>query len=205
MTEKALTVFNDERFEKDARLGMSKVDPMDIRPPSIMLRQKTSEPELFKDGKGKLAEVGEYFHAGRCKVLPSFECYFVFAAKSEKVNKYRAEDGPQEQYAAIGMMADDMTPFSMLFRGTARYALSPLFTATVSLHRPMYAIKVRVESREIHGEQNTWSVPVVKVQGPETDQEKLATLYELAYKLDSNADKVVAESDDDDGTDPVNF
>ncbi len=193
----AASVFDPARLATDAKIGMSKVDPMDIRPPSVLMCQALSDKELFTNLDGKTAEVGEFFHTGRGEIMESFECYFVFAGKSKAVNKNKPEEGEKPIYRAIGCMADDLTPFAMTFRSSSLYCLSPLFTATVAQKRPMYSLLCKLEKRDVHGEKRTWPVPALRVVGPENDEAKLAVLYDLAMRLDQNAD-AVAEDDLDD-------
>ncbi len=196
-TKSEVVTFTHERLEADARLGMSKVDPLDIRPPAVLMCQALSDKDLFTDARGARAEVGQFFHTGRQTIMDDFEAYYVFAGKSSAINKRKPEDGPKPIYRAIGCMADDLTAFSMTFRSSSLFTLSPLFTATVGLKRPMYAIKVRMEMREVSGEKSKWPVPALKIVGPEEDPVKLEQLHDLALRLDQQSDAVVAEPDDD--------
>jgi len=40
-TRKAVVKYDDARLERNVNVGMRGVDPMDIRPPQILLLQKT--------------------------------------------------------------------------------------------------------------------------------------------------------------------
>ena len=193
--EMALTV--KEQRLADLKVGMQRVDPSDIRPPAVLLRQKSSEAEAYKDAKGKMAKLGEYYHTGRQTIMDKVGCYFVFAAKSMAKNKRKPDEPEKPLYRAIGCMADDLTPFSMIFRSSSLYTLSPLFTYAVSHNKPMYAVQCTLTTKELSNTEGSWHIPVLSIEGIETKDAKLDKLYELAKQLDSKAQEVVDTDEDD--------
>ena len=194
--ETAMVKYNNEYLESQAKLGMSKVDPKDIRPPQIKLIQKSSALEDFLDAEGKPAKVGEFYHTGRLQRLKSFECYILYAAKGTYKNRLKPELGILCQYSAIGAMADDLSMFGMVFRSSALFTLSPLFTAVVSQKRPMYAIRVKFETKELTGEKGTWFIPVLRILREEEDEVTLDLLEKQAKLFDQKADDIVPEEEE---------
>jgi len=196
--KKELVLYNKEYLQGQQGVGMSRVDPKDIRPPEVRLIQKSSDFNSFADSHGKVPITGQFFHNGRLEIFDSFECYLIFAAKSTYIDKRKPEEGEKEQYRVIGAMADDSTLFGMVFRSSSLYTLSPLFTATVAGKRPMYSIKVKFETKELQGEKGTWRIPVLRIIGFEEDSKKLRELEEMALRYDSQADKIAEQKEEED-------
>jgi hypothetical protein len=184
-------------FSGDLNVGMAKVDPLDIRPPMILLVQKSSAVEDFVDQDGQTPKVGQFFHNGKMEILDSFECYFLFAAKGTYVNKRKPEEGERPQYKAIGAMADDLTLFAMNFRSSALYTLSGVFMVTKAMCRPMYSLRCLVEVKGLENEQGKWWIPVIRRIEPEKDAEKLKRLQKMARALDSKAERIVADDEEE--------
>jgi hypothetical protein len=198
MAEKSLTKYDKEWLRENLTVGIKGIDKTDIQPPQILLIQKTSNLTEFVDTEGKTPKVGQFFHTGKMKIYDAVDCYFVFAAKKRYFD--RREDPPvqKDQYITFGILKESNTMFGMRFRSTAINALSPLFTAVFSQNVPMFAFNIKVESKEIQGDQGTWVVPAVRVGDVETDQELLNKLHKFALKFDERAESYVAEPDEDD-------
>lgn len=198
-TGKEIAVVSDKELTEMARVGMTKVDPLDIRAPQILLAQKLSDFGNLMQADGEVAKIGEYFHTGKMKILKDFECYFLFAAKTTYKDKRKPEEGEKEQYKVIGAMGDDLSIFGMTFRSSALYALGSLFSVAVSNNKPMFLYRCRVETKTLQNDKGEWLIPVVRVVGEETDQAKKIVLVNLARGFDENADKVLQkESQEDD-------
>ncbi len=189
--------YGEAELTQDSMIGMSKVDMADIRPPQILLIQKSSDEEAFRDPNGEKPSVGQFFHTGKMQIMDSFECYFLFAAKGKYVNKNKPEEGEKDQYRAIGVMADDLSTFGMVFRSSALFCLSSLFTAALSQHRPMFSIRVKIETKTLENEKGRWYVPVCRVQDVEGDFGKLKTLSDLAKRYDRKADEIIKEDQEE--------
>jgi len=197
-TKKAITKTTSEKdivasLEGDQNIGMSKVDPADIRPPMILLIQKSSSTEDFTDSGGNTPKLGQFFHNGKMKILDSFECHILYAEKGTWVNKRKPELGKLPQYRAIGAMADDNSLFAMVFRSSSLYTLSGLFTATKSMKRPMYSLKLTIENKMLENKDGKWWIPVVRKIEKENRASKLMELYELAHGLESKAQTIEEE------------
>jgi len=186
-------VYGENRLRENKTVGMSKVDPADIRPPQILLAQKLSDFSLMTDKAGAEAAIGQYFHTGKQEIYDTFECYCLFAAKTQYIDRRKPEEGKKDQYQVIGVMAEDETLFGMNFRSSAQFALSKLFTTVHSLNRPMYSIKCQIEAKELSGEKGNWFVPVIRIKEPETDPEKLLRLEEKAKAIDQRAEQITTE------------
>ena len=191
--KKTLVSYSKARLEQNVDVGMRGVDPMDIRPPQILLLQKSSDLSQFIDGKGRQAKVGQFFHTGKNQIYDSFECYFLFAAKSKYVSKQKPQEGEKDQYKSIGVMADDLTLFAQVFRSTALYTLSRLFSSVKTQRRPMYSFLVKIETKELSGELGTWFVPVLRILGKEADVNKLLILEEQAKALDLRTEEMSSD------------
>ena len=197
----SMVKYKEEYLASQAKLGMSKVDPKDIRPPQIRLIQKSSTLGDFMDAEGNPAKVGQFFHTGRLQILKTFEAYLLFAAKGKYTNRLKPELGILLQYTAIGAMADDLSMFGMTFRSSALFTLSPLFTSVISQKRPMYSIKVRFETKELTGEKGSWFIPVLRVLEAETDEVTLDILEKQALMFEQKAsDMVVPEEEGEEKT-----
>jgi hypothetical protein len=203
--ENQVVKYDEARLKENYNIGMKKVDPADIRPPTILLIQKSSDLTLFQDTGGKTPTIGQFFHNGRMAIYDNFDCYFIFAAKSKYVDKRKQEDGEKDQYRAIGAMADDLSLFSMVFRSSSLYTLSPLFTSVTGLKRPLFSIKCHVETKELTGDKGTWTVPVCRITGPESDGVKLEELEMMARKFDAMASNEVQGGDEEIPPDPVSM
>jgi hypothetical protein len=193
---KAVVEYGKDRLAQNAGIGMKGVDPMDIRPPQILLAQKSSNLADLVDRNGKTAEIGDFYHTGRFEILKSFDCYFLFAAKSKYVNRRKPEEGEKDQYKALGCLADDYSLFGMTFRSSALFTLSKLFSTAMSSKRPMYSILCHIEVKMLSGEKGDWYIPVLRVAKLEDDPEKLIFLEDLSKGLDSHAPEVTDEDID---------
>lgn len=193
--EKGIQVYDADRLAKNANVGMSRVDPEDIRPPQMLLIQKSSTLEDFKTSEGQTPKVGNYFHTGELKIYDDFECYFIYAAKSEYLDRRKPKEGRKAQYRALAVTADDLSLFAMTFRSSALYALSPLFGIAKAQKRPMYSIKCKVETKMLSGEKGDWYVPVVRIEKLETDSGTLVFLEDMAknFNVRTDEDKEVAD------------
>jgi|SRR3990167_1860775 len=196
-TGTGLVKYGEAELAKDSMTGMSKVDMADIRPPQILLIQKSSELADFVDTQGNQPKVGQFFHTGKMEILDSFECYFLFAAKGKYVNKIKPEEGEKDQYRTIGASADDLSTFGMVFRSSALFCLSGLFTASLSQKRPMFSIRVKIETKTLENEKGKWFVPVCRIQEPEQDFDKLKVLAEIAKRYDRKADVIVSDEEEE--------
>lgn len=185
------------KLADDVNVGMSKVDPLDIRPPMVLLIQKSSSLEDFTDEQGNTPKLGQFFHNGKMKIIDSFDCYILFAAKSTWNNRRKPELGPLPQYKAIGACAIDFTMFAMNFRSSALYTLSGLFTAAKSMNRPMYSLKCTIEAKSLENKDGKWWIPAVRKIEAENDPEKLKKLYDMAHALDVKADKIAEEQEEE--------
>lgn len=196
-TEKSLSITDLGEYTK---VGMSKVDPNDIRPPQIILVQKSSDLSLLEDKDGNIPKVGQFYHTGKKIINDSFVCHILFAAKSKYTNRRQTlPDGSNpvlDQYQIIGVLKD-MSLFGMNFRSTALFALSSLFTAVQSQNLPMFSFNVEIENKSLKGDKGEWFVPVVRVGKVEEDTNLLKNLLEMASRFDSNADKVASSISSD--------
>jgi len=188
--EKAITKYDEARLAQNRALGMRGVDPIDIRPPSILLAQKLSDFSLMVDKNGKTAKIGEYFHTGKLAIFKTFECYFLYAAKSKYIDRRRPEEGEKDQYKTLGVLASDFSLFAMTFRSSALFCLSSLFGIAAANKRPMFSFLVRMETKEISGEKGTWLVPVCRIVKPEDDAEKLLLLEDQARAFEKRGEQM---------------
>ena len=187
---KEIQKYDKERLLENAGIGMSKVDPKDIRPPRILLLQKSSSFSDFIDNTGKTAKVGQFFHTGKMKTYETVKCNFLFAAKGKYQD--RREDPPKEkeQYQALAVLAEDDTLFAITFRSSALYALSPVFGIASSQRVPMFALNCEIETKKLSGEKGEWLIPVIRVIGVKADERRLAYLEEYAKQFDAKADEL---------------
>lgn len=189
-----------------ANVGMSKVDPQDIRPPQIILVQKSSDLSVLQDAEGNTAKVGQFYHTGKKQIRDQFNCHILFAAKGTYVDRRKVLPNGEhpiiDQYKVIGVL-NDLSMFGMNFRSTALWALSSLFTASNSQKMPMFAFNLVVESKLLKGEKGDWYVPVVRVGQVEEDPAILKKLLEMAVRFDANADKIVSETEEEEPTTEV--
>jgi len=203
---KALAVYGKDRLEQNARVGMKGVDPMDIRPPQILLAQALSDFDQLTDQDGKQAKIGQFFHTGKLKIYNSFECYFLFAAKSKYINRRKPEKGELDQYKVLGVMVDGLSLFAMTFRSSSLYTLSPLFGMATSRKRPMYSFVCEIKTKMLSGEKGDWFIPVLRIKSPEKNPEKLVLLEEQARKFDLRTEEFTEKDLDaiDKGTEKKN-
>ena len=129
---------------------MSKVDPLDIRPPTVLLVQALSDKTEMVNKNGKEAKDGQFFHTGKKKVWDTFDCYILFASKGTYIDRRKPDEGEKDKYSAIGILKEDIeeTPplfFGMSFKVSSLFALSPLFQAVQSQHAPMFSFNVTFE------------------------------------------------------------
>ena len=192
-------VLSEDSLSKYSNVGMSKVDPMDILPPQILLIQKTSDLSMMQDTEGKTPKLGQFFHTGKKAIYDTFEGYIVFAGKSEYTNRRQTNpDGSHpilRQYKVIGVMKEDLSMFGMSFRSTAFYALSNLFTISKTQKKPMFAFNVMFENKKISGDKGEWFVPVVRVNELETDNKVLQKLLTIALSFEKKAEEVIGNSE----------
>jgi len=197
-TDKGIVKYDEQRLKENAALGMRGVDPADIRPPSILLAQKSSDFSMMIDRNGNVAQIGQYFHTGKLQVFCAFEGYILYAAKSKYLDKRNLGKGKQDQYKILGVMADDFSLFAMTFKSSSLYCLTSLFGIAASNQRPLYSYRIRMETKELSGEKGTWTVPVCRIVAPEKDTEKLLMLEDQARAFDK---KVPVEENEEELTD----
>ena len=193
----AVVTYNDQWAKDHMHMGMSGVDPKDIRPPQILLVQKSSKLKDMKSTDGKIPVPGQFFHTGKFQIMDSFECYVLSATKSKFVNRNKKDEPVEDQYTIVGLMKSDLSIFGMRFTGTSLWALSPLFTATVAQKRPMCNFNVTMETKFIEGKQNDWFVPVPRIGVPETDASVMNEVMLLATQLDKKVETIIEKDDDE--------
>ncbi len=181
----------------DFKIGIRYVDKDDIRPPSILLINQSSKTDNFIDQNGNKPSPGEFYHTGTLRILQEFDCYFIWAAKSNYIDKRKIELGEQPIYKAIGIMADDFSIFGMRFKSSSLYTLSPLFTAVMANQKAMYSFKCKISSKLISGKKGYWYIPVLRVSGIEEDKEKLTILRKMATDYDKLGTRVAPQEDGD--------
>lgn len=192
--------YNDEYFKKIYNIGL-KIEKSDIKPPTIILIQKSSDTSKMTTAEGEVPKPGEYFHTGRLEIMKEFNCHFIFVAKSFYHDKRKPEGEPKPQFKAIGVMADDFSVFGMTFKGTYLYTLSSLFTAVTSQEKPMFLFKCRMEAKQISGAKGDWFVPVLRLEGIEEDENKIKILEEIAKTYDK-AKPIVEENENEEKVSP---
>lgn len=190
--------FGENQLKEEQGVGMRNIDPLDIRPPSILLVQGLSDVSLMLDKNGSAPKIGQYFHSGRLEIFDNFECYFLYAAKSSYIDRRHPEEGEKYQYKAIGAMADDLSTFAMTFKGSAVYTMSTLFTASVGLKRPMYSIKIKMETKELQNEKGTWKIPVIRLVKEDADFLKYEKLSQMAKAIDRKFKEESPEIEEED-------
>jgi len=195
--EAALVKYDAERLRRNQGVGMKGVDPKDIRPPTILLMNPLSKVESFVDKDGNNPKAGEFFHNGTLRILPEFECYFIWAGKGEFRDKRFPEKGVQQMYRAIGMMVDDFSIFGMSFKVSSLYTLSPLFTAVSANKRGMYSIKCKIQSKFISGKKGDWFIPTLSVVGFEEDPARLVILERMALNYDTLGTKAAPKGENE--------
>lgn len=146
-----------------------------------------SDENAFIDSQGKRAELGQYFHTGKMEIMDAFDCNFVYVAKGKFINK-RKNNEEWDKFTTIGVMKNDANLFGMVFKSTALYAMSSLFTAVQAQKKPMFSFNIKMEVKKLEGDQGTWYIPVVRVGAIETDTDRLIALYKLARKYNMTAD-----------------
>jgi len=203
MTEKSKKPETKELSKMDASwtkermyMGMKGVDPADVRPPQIILVQKSSDLEALVDQQGKHPKIGQFFHTGLGKIMDRFDCFFLMAQKGTYVDRRKEGNPTLDQYTAIGLMADDMSVFGMHFRSSALYALSKLFTAVVGQQRPMFSIMVTMGVKELKGDKGTWLIPVIENWKPIEEGDVLIELEQVAQKFDKPVEKAGTEEEE---------
>ena len=191
--KRAIVKYGPDRLAKNARVGMSGVDPLDIRPPTILLAQALSDFTVLVDTKGKTTKVGEYFHTGKLKILKTFDAYILFAAKGTYIDKRAKPPVEKQIYRVLGVMADDFSLFAMSFKSSYLYTLSSLFSVANAQKRPMYSFRITFEVKELSNDDGKWFVPVCRIKGTEKDPEKLILLEDLARDFDKKGEDVVED------------
>jgi len=171
-----------------------KVSKEYIRPPQIILIQSNSK---VVDSEGKKIEAGKFYHTGKLKVMDSFNCHFIYVKKDSFVDKRGGGDGQlKPRFVAIGV-DDELSLFGMIFKNTYLYTLSSLFTAVASNQKPMFVFKCKMETKELSGVKGDWFVPVLRIQGEETDESKLKILEELAKGYDQMREVNIKDDDEE--------
>lgn len=198
----ALAKFDPEHLKINQSIGMKGVDPKDIRPPTVILMNALSKVESFTDEDGNHPKAGEFFHNGTLRILNDFECYIIWAGKGTFVDKRKPENGEQEVYRAIGIMADDFSIFGMRFKVSSLYTLSPLFTAVTANKRGMYSIKCKIGSKFISGKKGDWFIPTLSVTGFENDPAKLEILEKNALNYDRIGTRAAPKSENEEDLEP---
>lgn len=193
---KDITKYDDKRLEELSTLGMEQVDPADIRPSQILLVQKLTDTDELIDMEGNQPKVGEYFHTGTMKILDSFECYIVRAAKSKYIDRRYPEKGLLDQYRVVGVL-DDGSVFGMTLRSSASYALSKLFSTAFSNKRPLFSIRVKMETKELENKQGKWFIPVCRIVAMEQDPVKLSMLEGVVMRLPKPGTNEIIEQDEE--------
>lgn len=182
--KKELQLADDGVLQTMAGMGMSGVDPADIRPPQIILTQKSSDFSLLVDKKGEVAKTGQFFHTGKREIYEEFDCYFLWANKSKYIDR-RKEDQPElEQYQVVGVLKEDQSLFGMTLRSSAMNVLSSLFSAAVSQKMPMFVYNCHMETKTLSNDKGEWTIPVCRVGEVERDQGVIDDLYSLTKKFD---------------------
>lgn len=200
--ETQLIVQNRGKLASMSGIGMENVDPIDIKPPQILLVQKSSNiGEMIDRNTGKTPLFGQFFHTGKQEILDFFDCYFIYAAKQEWIDRRKGGE-PVPQYAAVGMMIEpdkSLSLIGMKFRKTSYYALSSLFTQATSQKLPMFMFKCHVTSKLINGQKGDYHVVSVKTDGIEEDEITFRELYDMAAKFSEKSKvKPVKVVDDED-------
>lgn len=198
VAEKALATVELKSLHSMAKVGMSHVDPADIRPPSVLLVQKLSDLNEMTDIEGKQPKVGQFFDTGNRKIMDSFDCFVVFAKKEMYTDRRKPEDGLKPRYIMVGAMKDSMKMFGMILRSSASYALNSLFTVANYQNYPMFVFNVHVEAKELKNDQGSWYIPVFRVGAIEEDSVFLTELVKIAKKFDAKADSVKVGDDNED-------
>lgn len=186
-----------ESLRSMAGMGMSHVDKADIRPPQVLLVQKSSNLDEMVDITGAKPSFGQFFDTGARKIMDSFDCYVVFAKKGTWVSRRKPELGEQDQYSMIGVMKESRRVFGMLLRSSARFALNNLFSTAIDQRYPMFAFNVHVETKKLSNNEGEWVVPVFRVGQLEADGEMLSYLMNVAKQFDSQADKINLDEEAD--------
>ncbi len=171
-----------------AGVGMSHVDKSDIRPPQILLVQKSANLDEMVDVHGYKPSFGQFFDTGERRFFDEFDCYVVFAKKGTWINRRKPELGELDQYSMIGVRKDSGRIFGMLLRASARFALNGLFSSAVDQKLPMFAFNVHVESKKLSNTEGEWVVPVFRVGELETDPSQLSYLMKTAKQFDAHAE-----------------
>ncbi len=184
-----------ESLRSMANVGMSHVDKTDIRPPQILLVQKSSNLDEMVDIEGNKPSFGQFFNTGSRQIFDSFDCYVIFAKKGTWIDRRKPENGPQEQYSMIGVMKETNRIFGMLLRASARFSLNNLFSTAIDQHYPMFAFNIHVETKQLENKDGKWVVPVFRIGQLETDSERLSFLIKTAKQFDSQAGSINLEDD----------
>jgi len=189
-------------LKKLASVGMQKVDPLDVKPPRVILVQNIKDKSELKDKSGKECPEGQFFNDGNNEIFEKLDCYILYASKGTHVNKRHLDWGELPKYDAIGMKIDDGQLFAITFKNTGRNALSKLFTANKVQGYPMFSFKCSLETKLINGADKSgeplqWWIPVVRVGDIETDEKKLRKASEIAISLDARSGINFDEADEE--------
>ena len=215
---KELVVLDSNLLAADSRIGMDGVDKKDIRPPQILLVQKTSDATKMKNAEGLKPDPGQFFHSGRGQIMDEFECYIVYAAKSKyfdkrAFNKAKSDfelgngQAPEEmkfwkdKYTVLGVLADDFSLFGMDFRSGAMYTLFPFFGRAISNKRPYWSLKIKITSEHFKGKFGEWETPIVTVIAAIQDMETYHQVKSFASQFEKMSVKDLEDKDEEDEID----
>ncbi|MBP9819393.1 hypothetical protein KBC79_01505 [Candidatus Woesebacteria bacterium] len=173
-----------------AGIGMSHVDKADIRPPQVLVVQKSSNLDEMVDINGKKPSFGQFFNTGSREIMDEFDCYVILAKKGFWTDRRKPEEGQKEMYTMIGVMQGSMRIFGMMLRRSSRYALNNLFSVAIDQKYPMFAFNVHVEVKKLSNADGEWVVPVFRIGQLEQDAEILGQLMDVAKQFDQQADKI---------------
>jgi len=183
-----------DELRKLKTIGMSYVDPADVRPPNILLVQKLSDLTELVDITDNTPKLGQFFDTGKRMIYDSFDCYFVFAKKGTYIDRRKPEEGNKPKYQVVGVMKSDMGMFGMLLRSSASYSLNNLFSVAVNQELPMFVFNCHVEQKELQNNDGKWFIPVVRIGQVETDPKIVSRLIEIAKRFDAQAASVNLEA-----------
>lgn len=188
-----IQTYSSQKLAEMKNIGMSKVDPLDILPPAILQRQALSDVSRMTTTDGKQPEIGQFYHTGKMEIYDTFECYIVYAAKSQYTDRRKPEEGKKDQYKIIGVLKTDGSLFGMTFKVSTLYTLSPLFTATEAQKRPMFSFVCKFEQKKLSNDKGDWNIPVLRITGNESNPTALQMVEDIARHFDKNADKVAED------------
>lgn len=188
-----LVAFGSDQLKAMQNVGIKNIDMKNVEPASMFLMQKSSTLTDFVDIDGMMPSVGQFFYNGSLQIFNEFECNVVYIADSTYVDKRKPELGELPERVMIGVVTGMDLLFGMRFRGSAYRSLNTLIIASKAQQRPIFSFKVKMESKELSNDKGVWYIPVVRILGPEEDEDKLNQLAELAFGFDQKAYKIDEE------------